>query len=240
MQRYGSVYLVTNTVTKEQYVGQTRQKPERRWKTHINTANSAVAPKYLLAQAILKYGTEVFRFSEVFCAFDADALNSAEIEWIAAVAPAYNITKGGAGHRGVVASPEVCKARSERIKRKWADPVWRAAQVEKLKQLAATPEAVARGRAVAAIGIAARWAKHVKKPKPLARIKAVKPRKDPVAGKLRAARAKWKPVLCPELQVSFLSQKFAAEQLGVLTTSVANALKTKGKVNKMFTLIRVA
>ena len=26
MDRYGSIYLITNTVTKEQYVGQTRQK----------------------------------------------------------------------------------------------------------------------------------------------------------------------------------------------------------------------
>lgn len=56
----------------------------------------------------------------------------------------------------------------------------------------------------------------------------------------KTARAKWKPVYCPELQTSFLSQKHAAEFLGVLKTSVCNAIKTKGRVNKQFTLVMVA
>ena len=38
MNRYGSIYIVTNTVTGEQYVGQTRQKALRRWKCHIKNA----------------------------------------------------------------------------------------------------------------------------------------------------------------------------------------------------------
>ena len=72
----------------------------------------------------------------------------------------YNITKGGAGHRGVVTSVETCKARSERLKRQWANTDWRATQIEKLKQLSNSPEATQRGKCVAAIGSAAR-AKHV-------------------------------------------------------------------------------
>jgi|APGre2960657404_1045060.scaffolds.fasta_scaffold05684_7 group I intron endonuclease len=160
MTRYGSIYVVTNTVTGEQYVGQTRQKAARRWKTHINTANSQATQKYKLTKAIIEHGKESFEFVEVFSAFDAATLNAAEIKFIEELSPVYNITKGGAGHRGVVASAETCKARSERLKRQWANTDWRATQIEKLKQLSNSPEATQRGKCVAAIGSAAR-AKHV-------------------------------------------------------------------------------
>ena len=160
MTRYGSIYVVTNTVTGEQYVGQTRQKAARRWKTHINTANSQATQKYKLTKAIIEHGQESFKFVEVFSAFDAATLNAAEIKFIEELSPVYNITKGGAGHRGVVTSVETCKARSERLKRQWANTDWRATQIEKLKQLSNSPEATQRGKCVAAIGSAAR-AKHV-------------------------------------------------------------------------------
>lgn len=160
MTRYGSIYVVTNTVTGEQYVGQTRQKAVRRWKCHINTAHSEAAPKYRLAHAILEYGKAAFEFAEVFSAFDAKTLDTVEMNLIAELSPTYNIAKGGAGHRGVVASKEVCLARSERLKRQWANPAWKATQIEKLKQLSNSPDAVERGKRVAVIGSAAR-AKHV-------------------------------------------------------------------------------
>lgn len=56
----------------------------------------------------------------------------------------------------------------------------------------------------------------------------------------KTATSKWKPVVCKELQISFLSQKFAAEYLGIRTSTVSEAIKREGKVNSMFTLIRVA
>ena len=160
MKRYGSIYTVTNTVTKEQYVGQTRQKAVRRWKTHINTANSKVAPKYRLARALLQYGPEAFEFQEIFTAFDANALNAAEVGFIDELKPKYNTTKGGAGHRGVIPSAEVCKARSERLKRQWEDPAWRAEQVATIRRNAKTQAASYRGQRVSRIGAAAR-AKHL-------------------------------------------------------------------------------
>jgi group I intron endonuclease len=239
MNRYGSIYVVTNTVTGEQYVGQTRQKALRRWKCHVNTANSKVATKYKLAQAILEHGANAFKFAEFFSAFDAAALDIMEVKLIEELSPAYNIAKGGAGHRGVVPSAEICKARSERLKRQWADPDWREIQIEKIKQVAATPEATERGRKVAVLGTAARWANHVKKTKAAPRAKVCKPARDPLLGRYRSARAKWKPVYCPELKCSFLSQKAAAEFLCVLKTSVANAVKQKGRVRGMYTLEKV-
>ena len=43
-----------------------------------------------------------------------------------------------------------------------------------------------------------------------------------------------------ELGISFLSGKHAAKYLGVLKTSVANAVKSKGKVLRKYTLVMVA
>lgn len=54
----------------------------------------------------------------------------------------------------------------------------------------------------------------------------------------RTARAKWKPVYCKELKVSFLNQKYAAEHLNVVTSAITQAIKNKGKVAKV-TLVRV-
>ena len=238
--RYGSIYVVTNSVTQEQYVGQTRQKVQRRWNCHVNVANSSVAKKYLLAQAIKQYGRDAFVVAEAFIAFDAKALNNAEIAFIAELAPAYNITKGGAGHRVVQTAESVRRARSERLKQQWADPVWRAKQVAKIRELGKTPEASARGRAIQKLGIQARWANHVKKEKPSPRQKVVKHKRPPEIGRMMAARAKWQPVYCPELQCSFVSQKAAAEYLGVLATSITNAIKRQGKVAHAYTLIKVA
>lgn len=240
MTRYGSIYVVTNTVTGEQYVGQTRQKAQRRWKTHVNTANSKVAHKYKLAKAIIEYGKEAFAFVEVFSAFDAATLNAVEISFIKAISPVYNIAKGGAGHRGVTPSSEVCKARSERLKLQWADVDWRAKTEKSIRQASQTLEATERGKKVAAIGIAARWANHVKKQQPPPKVKTCRQKRDPAIGRKLSAQAKWKPVYCPELQCSFPSQKAAAEFLGVLKTSVANAIKQKGRVAGKYTLEKVA
>lgn len=55
----------------------------------------------------------------------------------------------------------------------------------------------------------------------------------------KTAKSKWKPVYCKELEVSFLNQKYAAEYLGYGKSTITEALKRKGKVDKKFTLIRV-
>jgi len=65
-------------------------------------------------------------------------------------------------------------------------------------------------------------------------------RKWPRSAVEKTARAKWKPVFCKELQVSFLSMKAAAEHFGVGNSTITEAVRRKGKVNKMFTLVKVA
>ena len=54
----------------------------------------------------------------------------------------------------------------------------------------------------------------------------------------KMAKTKWKPVYCKELEVSFLNQKYAAEQLGVVKSAITQAIKNKGKVANV-TLVRV-
>jgi group I intron endonuclease len=238
--RYGSIYIATNKHTGEQYVGQTRQPVQKRWAAHWRTAICSTARKAKFQNALLEFGCDAFGVEEVFVAFDAEALNHAEILMIAELQPSYNTSKGGMGLRPVEVTEATKRKRSEAAKARWANLEWREKTVANIKLAAQTPEATARGKAVASIGIAARWADHIKKPLPLPRVKTCKPKRDPAIGRMLAAQAKWKPVYCPELQCSFQSQKTAAEFFGVLRTSVCNAVKQKGKVAGKFTLEMVA
>jgi len=81
-----------------------------------------------------------------------------------------------------------------------------------------------------------RWKSHIKKEKPLPKEKKEKVKIDPIVARMNAAKLKWKPVYCPQIQCSFLSRKFAAEYLGVLKTSISNAIKQKGMVANMYTM----
>jgi group I intron endonuclease len=274
--RHGSIYLATNTHTGEQYVGQTRQLVQKRWDAHWRTAVCSTSRKAKFQEALSTFGQDAFQVAEVFVAFDADALNAAEIALIAELQPAYNATRGGKGLRPITVSEETKRKRSDAAKARWSNPQWRAKTVVSIQRASQTPEAKDRGRAVAGIGNAARWAKHIKaQPEstrslseaikaswqdPLVRsrrienirVAAQRPeskqrysdasrgRTHSAATVAKIARTKWKPVYCRELQCSFLSQKAAAEYLGVLKTSVANAVKQKGKVARTYTLEMVA
>jgi group I intron endonuclease len=240
MMRYGSIYVVTNKHTGEQYVGQTRQLVQKRWDAHWRTATCSTSRKAKFQTALLTAGREAFIVDELFVAFDADALNKAEILLISELQPTYNASRGGKGLRPITVAEDTKRKRSEAAKARWANPEWKAKTVVSIKQAGQTDAAKARGKCIAAIGNAARWEGHIKKPKPTPRVKQCKQKRDPAIGKARMIWSKWKPVYCPELQCSFLSQSSAAEYLGVLRTSVANAVKQKGKLLRKYSLEKVA
>jgi group I intron endonuclease len=240
MMRHGSIYIATNKHTGEQYVGQTRQLVQKRWDSHWKTAMCPTSRKAKFQHALLEFGQDAFLVEEVFVAFDEQTLNNVEICFISELNPAYNATRGGKGLRPIVVTADIKRKRSEAAKARWANVEWRARTVESIRQAGQTDAARARGRCVAAIGNAARWEGHTKKPKPLPRVKKCKQKRSLEIGRQNSARAKWKPVYCPELQCSFLSQSAAAEYLGVLRTSVANAVKQKGKLLRKYSLERVA
>lgn len=157
---YGCIYVATNTVTGEQYVGQTRQKFATRVYAH---KISALKPKFKIHQAIAKYGFDKFIFNEVFIAFNKNSLDSAEKTIIADLAPAYNMTRGGAGMPGPVSATVKVK-RSEQAKQRWSNPEWKAKTIEGIRAACQTSEFANKakerlqGKNLAAL----RWAGHVK------------------------------------------------------------------------------
>jgi group I intron endonuclease len=127
---YGVIYVATNNVTGEQYVGQTRQKFKVRVQAHKVSAKN---PQFTFHKAISSFGFNAFSFEEVFYAFDKPALDYAEKQIICYLNPAYNMTKGGSGMPGPVNDATRVK-RSEDAKRRWADPIWKAKTVAAIKE----------------------------------------------------------------------------------------------------------
>jgi group I intron endonuclease len=106
--------------------------------------------------------------------------------------------------------------RSGALRKSWEDPSVREKRIEGLKKSLSKPDARAR------------------------RVAASTGRKFTREAIEKSARAKWKPLYCPELQTTFLCGKYAAEYLGVLHTSVSNAVKQKGKLLRKYSLEMVA
>ena len=93
----GYIYLITNSITKKQYVGQTLCKNvETRWKQHKNCDHNSIG-RYLLA-AYNKYGIGSFKFQIICICFDEDC-NLYEEEYIkkfnTLVPNGYNLREGG-------------------------------------------------------------------------------------------------------------------------------------------------
>lgn len=224
--RYGSIYIVTNKYTQEQYIGQTIQSVSKRWAAHLYTAKN---PKFRLAKAIQKYGPSMFECKEVYIAFDKNELDNAEKAFIEQLNSVYNMTKGGSGKpdRYITEKQRLCikKLSLER----WANPEWkektvaamwrnpevRNKRIQSLKNKLADPNVRQRYRDIQ-LG-----------------------RKMSAEAVYKSARAKWKPIYCKELEITFLSQQAAAEELNILKTSICNAIKSKGKVAGKYTFARV-
>ncbi len=224
--RYGSIYVVTNTQTKEQYVGQTTQSVFRRWSAH---KSSAKKPKFKFAHAIARYGSGMFECIEWYIAFNKSELDYAEKLVINEINPVYNLTRGGAGKPDKVITQKQRSITARLSKARWADPVWKANTV---KAMWGNDEV--RERRIHNLKLT------LTKPEVIVKYQnAQKGRKMQATAIAKSSKAKWKPVYCPETHTTYLSQKAAAEMLGALTTSVANAVKNKGKVNSKYTLIRV-
>ena len=148
-------------VTGEQYVGQTITLLSSRVHGHKAAAKK---PKFKINFAIANYGFDNFSFAEVFIAFDRAALNYAEKQVIKDLNPIYNMSSGGAGSSGRIRSAVERHNLSERMKVKWADPLWRAKTTAAVTASCQNEDAVTRGNKVGTLyGGRARWAGHVKK-----------------------------------------------------------------------------
>ncbi|MFL2134932.1 GIY-YIG nuclease family protein [Ruoffia sp. FAM 24228] len=75
---YGVIYLITNQINGKQYVGQTIQPIETRFRQHCNNRQYFS----LLTHSINKYGKDNFTVEEIDFASNEDELNEKEIYWI--------------------------------------------------------------------------------------------------------------------------------------------------------------
>lgn len=125
------VYRVTCTLTGDAYIGITSRTVAARWKGHRSYALGKSCWTHL-HRAMRKYGIENFSVETVETCESFEAAKRAEIAWIAAERPAYNMTPGGEGRRGPVSetgkanmrgrswSPEARAAFSEWCKKRGA------------------------------------------------------------------------------------------------------------------------
>jgi len=117
----GYIYLITNLITKKQYVGQTiRVDIETRWKDHKNCEKNSIGR--CLLNAYLKYGIEHFKFQIICICFDEDC-NRFEEEYIkklnTLVPNGYNLESGGNNSQ---CHPETKKLISEKLKGRLLTP----------------------------------------------------------------------------------------------------------------------
>lgn len=187
--------------------------------TYNSTAGGAGAPgrkvseavrDKLKQQAIARWGDAQFREKTV-----AAIRAACSTEKFKSLGRGVGKNYGGkrwAGHIKPVRSP---KDRSASMKRAWEDPVIRQRITTALKAVSATPE-------YRALLSASR--------------KGFTLSKETID--LIAAQ-KHKPVFCPELQITFLSMKYAAEWVGTCRSAITAAVQRKGKVFKRYTFCEV-
>jgi group I intron endonuclease len=97
------VYLVTNRVNGKRYVGQSEISLEDRWEKHVAVSRSVRSNAYKrmpIVRAIAKHGAENFNKKVIEECDTYEAMDAAEIRWIAELDTTdpkvgYNVSKGG-------------------------------------------------------------------------------------------------------------------------------------------------
>lgn len=84
------IYLITNQITGDRYIGKTSKTMEKRWYQHCQSAR--LGQESYLYHAMRKYGQDNFIIE-----FLSEGLDDQEILLISAMKPEYNMTSGGEG-----------------------------------------------------------------------------------------------------------------------------------------------
>lgn len=99
MRKYGTIYIINNTINDKVYIGQTTLDIEDRFKQHIKKS-TLKSRKYKLYNAMRKYGVENFYIGKVESNIPIKDLDYKEIYYIEkydSFKNGYNSTKGGDG-----------------------------------------------------------------------------------------------------------------------------------------------
>ncbi len=99
--RQGTIYLITNLINDNKYVGQTVMQLNKRWLAHIQESKTySERPLY---RAINKYGIENFKI-KILEECNEDVLSDREIYWIEKLNTyhnGYNATTGGESNKNI-------------------------------------------------------------------------------------------------------------------------------------------
>ena len=138
------VYRVTNVITGKQYVGICTCKVRRRWRRHVNVAQSGRHGSPALHAAIRKYGEEAFQVETLYEGVSWREIQAVERGLIAAygtMAPnGYNLTCGGEGVLGLRITEAQRLAMSQRAKGRKRSPESLAKLSRSLKGRTISPE----------------------------------------------------------------------------------------------------
>lgn len=111
------IYMITNTITNERYIGQTRDYQRRLWQ-HKSAAKNGSYLK--ISKAIAKYGIDNFKF-DVLEECSLEELNTKERYYISELKPEYNVCAGGIGPNGLHLTDEEKERSRQAAKKQWAD-----------------------------------------------------------------------------------------------------------------------
>lgn len=101
---YG-IYSITNQITGDKYIGQTKVSFEDRWKHHLNDLKRNIHDNDYLQKAWNKYGEDAFEFKAIHICDELDILNDLEVYYIKkydSFNNGYNLTSGGDGFEGKI------------------------------------------------------------------------------------------------------------------------------------------
>lgn len=135
----GCVYVIEHRASGKQYVGMTRQRPERRWQHHRWSATAPQCKRTYFRRALAKHGPEAFDWRVVWRG-GAGFMPLVERALIARRKPAYNMSTGGeSGSAGVPMSAHTKQRIREAIAGKPKTVEHRAALAESTRRRMADP-----------------------------------------------------------------------------------------------------